>query len=215
MNKPNKQTGVVLVGLLVVSVMVTAIGFVSMHGAKNTTRPASISPRTVAQMMPQSQTEDATPPSSTQASSLVSSNTTAARVNSTVQSIPPTSPAQVASTVTATSIGSFGVSGQVYGGAITNCYSTDPQSTCGKPQPIEGAIIDLKTADGSTLVAQGRTDSNGDFIINVAPGSYLLVPEPVDPLQHITVTVGNHSAAFQQAVTVTDSAYVSAYILYD
>jgi hypothetical protein len=48
--------------------------------------------------------------------------------------------------------------------------------------PLAGAVIEIESADGSTVVAQTVTDSNGMFSIRLPPGHYILVPLSPGPL---------------------------------
>jgi hypothetical protein len=61
----------------------------------------------------------------------------------------------------------------VVGGAIN---TTTGQSSVNQESAYPGAIITIQPAGGGTELARTTADSNGNFQITLAPGSYLLVP---------------------------------------
>jgi uncharacterized delta-60 repeat protein len=97
-----------------------------------------------------------------------------------------------------------GITGQALVGPIT------PISHPGQPntRPLAGAIIDVETANGSTLVAQVVADDNGMFRLALAPGRYRLVPlppKPGEPYPH----------GFPQSVVVEAGEFTSVTVNYD
>lgn len=105
-----------------------------------------------------------------------------------------------------------GIKGEVILGAITDCYSTDPNSSCGKPKPLQ-ATIDIKSTTGETksanqserVVATVSSDQNGQFSVNLESGTYIVAPRPFN---------GLHALA-SQTVTVTAGTFVTITIVYD
>jgi hypothetical protein len=52
-------------------------------------------------------------------------------------------------------------------------------------KPLVGAVISVKTADGSAEVTRVVADGTGRFHIRLAPGRYLIVPLPPQPGQFL------------------------------
>jgi hypothetical protein len=72
------------------------------------------------------------------------------------------------------------VSGLVTAGP-TCPVETDPPNPACAERPVAGAELVILDQDG-TEVARARTGEDGSFTIKLVPGSYRLVPQPVDGL---------------------------------
>lgn len=74
--------------------------------------------------------------------------------------------------------------------------NTGDESNC-SPQPYPGAVINVKTSDGSRQIARLVTDQTGQFRIRLRPGVYLLDPEAgpsgLPKAQQVKVTVTKHN----------------------
>jgi hypothetical protein len=67
---------------------------------------------------------------------------------------------------------------------------------CRPPKPLQGAVLDFNDAKGRT-VAAATSDVNGQFGVNLAPGTYMLTPQPFTGLtapapEPVTVTSAQH-----------------------
>lgn len=79
----------------------------------------------------------------------------------------------------------------------------DSGSYC-QDKPYE-AVVQIKTVDGKTTIAQVKSDKDGMFKINLAPGAYLLVP----------VNAAVYPRASSQEVTVEKNKFTQVAIEYD
>jgi hypothetical protein len=69
------------------------------------------------------------------------------------------------------------VSGQATAGPV--CPVERPGDPACAPRPVGGAVIVVTRPDGS-VVARVTTAVDGRFSINLPPGDYVLVPQPVE-----------------------------------
>jgi hypothetical protein len=58
---------------------------------------------------------------------------------------------------------------------------TDPPDPSCADRPVEGAVLAVTTPDG-TEVTNVSSDADGTFALRLAPGTYRLVPQPVEGL---------------------------------
>jgi len=58
---------------------------------------------------------------------------------------------------------------------------TDPPDPDCADQPVQGALLIVEDVAG-VEVARVRSDADGHFAVELAPGSYRLVPQPVEGL---------------------------------
>jgi hypothetical protein len=66
----------------------------------------------------------------------------------------------------------------IQGTAIVGPISPVTRPGVPNSQPLPGAVIEIETADGSSVVTTVTADQNGNFQVALAPGTYLLVPLP-------------------------------------
>ncbi len=59
--------------------------------------------------------------------------------------------------------------------------ATDPPDPACANQVVEGAVM-VVTAAGGGAVTRSTSDAQGRFSVDLAPGAYTLVPQPVDGL---------------------------------
>lgn len=83
------------------------------------------------------------------------------------------------STTTSPASGS-GVAGVVLAGPVCPVVPDPPESGC-EDRPVPGAVIEVVRPDGSR-VAVVQSDASGRFALDLAPGSYRLIPQPVEGL---------------------------------
>jgi hypothetical protein len=90
------------------------------------------------------------------------------------------------------------VAGVATAGPVCPVERTPPDPACAD-RPVVGAAIILRDLAGAE-VARARTDLDGGFTFTVAPGRYLLEPQPVEglmgtapPLQ-VTVEAGGETS---------------------
>lgn len=69
---------------------------------------------------------------------------------------------------------------------------------CRPPTPLKGAVLDFNDAKGKT-VAEVTSDANGQFGVNLAPGTYMLTAQPFTGL----------TAPAPESVTVTSNQQVT------
>lgn len=76
--------------------------------------------------------------------------------------------------------GSTDVSG-VVGRAVSGptCPVAQPNDPTCDPAPVPGAILVIRAADGAEVGAT-ETDANGQFVLELPPGDYVLEPQPVE-----------------------------------
>lgn len=65
---------------------------------------------------------------------------------------------------------------------------SDPPDPDCEERPVEGAVIVVADEDGAE-VARMTTDGEGSASVELAPGSYLLVPQPVEGLMGTAVPI--------------------------
>ena len=81
---------------------------------------------------------------------------------------------------TTTTVARFAVSGYVHAGPVCPVETTPPDPSCAD-RPVPDAVILVRDAAGS-IVAEARTAADGTFSVDLPPGSYTLIPQPVDGL---------------------------------
>jgi hypothetical protein len=69
-----------------------------------------------------------------------------------------------------------GVTGRVVAGPV--CPAEQPNDPACDPRPVPGAVIVVRSADGSEVRIQA--DESGLFALELAAGDYILEPQPVD-----------------------------------
>lgn len=100
--------------------------------------------------------------------------------------------------------GGTGIRGTVVAGPVCPVETVPPDPGCA-PRPVAGAVVLIQDADGSEVVrVEGGAD--GSFFVQLAPGDYLVVPQPVEGL------LGTAEA---QAVTVVEGTAVPIELGYD
>jgi hypothetical protein len=86
------------------------------------------------------------------------------------------------------------VTGYVHAGPVCPVEQSPPDPACAD-RPVEGAVM-FVTGLGDTLVAEAVSDGEGTFVVMLPPGTYRLVPQPVEgllgtaPAQEFMATVG-------------------------
>jgi hypothetical protein len=81
---------------------------------------------------------------------------------------------------TTTSPAGYAVSGYAHSGPTCPVVITPPDPTC-DDRPVSGALVIVRDAAGAT-VAEARTADNGTFTVTLSPGTYSVVPQPVEGL---------------------------------
>lgn len=88
------------------------------------------------------------------------------------------------------------LSGTAVAGPICPVERLPPDPACA-PRPVEGARILVVDLNGAQ-VAEGMTDAAGAFSIELLPGSYTLLSQPIDGLMGVpsphAVDVGHDGA---------------------
>jgi carboxypeptidase family protein len=106
-----------------------------------------------------------------------------------------TAPAASTSSSPAATAGASSPAGNVSGVATAGpvCPVERPGDSACAPRPVAGAVIVVTRPDG-TEVARVATAADGRFSLNLPPGDYLLVPQPVNGMmgtaQSVPFTVG-------------------------
>lgn len=99
--------------------------------------------------------------------------------------------------------GTISVHGTATAGPV--CPVEKPGDSACAPRPVAGATLVVKTAAGAE-VARTTTGSDGSFAVSLAPGSYVLFPQPVNGLmgtaQPIPLTVAEATTAEASPITV-------------
>jgi uncharacterized delta-60 repeat protein len=75
-------------------------------------------------------------------------------------------------------------------------------------RPLPGAVITVKRTQGGPVIARTVADQQGRFQIDLAPGTYLIVPLPPRPGQTLP-------RGIPQTVKVTDKGVISVVVSYD
>ena len=88
--------------------------------------------------------------------------------------------AMAVSACQASNSASVDVRGLVTAGPTCPVVTNPPDPSCAD-RPVNGAVMVVTTQDGSE-VARATTDATGTFRLQLLPGSYRLVPQPVDGL---------------------------------
>ena len=73
-----------------------------------------------------------------------------------------------------------GVTGFVTAAPTCPVERNPPDPACA-PRPVSGAVLVVRRADGS-VIARATTARDGSYRLDLAPGLYLLVPQPVTGL---------------------------------
>jgi hypothetical protein len=94
-----------------------------------------------------------------------------------------TAPAASTSSSPAASVGASSSAGNVTGVATAGpvCPVERPGDSACAPRPVGGAVLLVTRPDG-TEVTRVTTVADGRFSLNLPPGDYLLVPQPVNGL---------------------------------
>jgi len=74
----------------------------------------------------------------------------------------------------------YAVSGYAHAGP-TCPVEQDPADPACDDRPVAGAVLIVRTTAGE-VIAEVTTSSDGTFTVNLAPGSYTLVAQPVEGL---------------------------------
>ncbi len=80
----------------------------------------------------------------------------------------------------------------------------DPPDPACAPRPVDGAVISIRDANGG-LVATVTSAADGSFTLQVAPGMYRLVAQPVDALPGTPSPIDLQVGAGEREVPVTVS----------
>ena len=70
--------------------------------------------------------------------------------------------------------------GHVLAGPACPVVSQPPDEACAD-RPVPGAVLAVRTADGAEVM-RITADEDGRFEVAITPGTYVLVPQPVDGL---------------------------------
>jgi hypothetical protein len=97
-----------------------------------------------------------------------------------------------------------GVRGVVVAGPTCPVETMPPQPGC-EPQPVEGALLLIQDAEGRE-VARATSAANGRFEVALAPGAYLVVPQPVEGLMG-TAPEATFTVELEQSITRLTIAY--------
>lgn len=92
-----------------------------------------------------------------------------------------TAPAASTSGSPAASVAASASAGNISGVATAGpvCPVERPGDSACAPRPVGGAVIVVTRPDGS-VVARVTTAADGRFSVNLPPGDYVLVPQPVE-----------------------------------
>ena len=77
-------------------------------------------------------------------------------------------------------LGGAGITGIASAGPTCPVETNPPDPACAE-RPVAGAVIVVTAPDGHE-VARLTTDADGAFSVELAPGAYLVTPQPVDGL---------------------------------
>jgi hypothetical protein len=100
--------------------------------------------------------------------------------------------------------GRTGVGGTATSGPVCPVEKNPPDPNCA-PRPVAGAVLLVRDASGAQ-VARTTTGADGSFFIALAPGGYVLEPQPV---------AGLMGTAGSQTVTVNDGVASTIQVSYD
>lgn len=84
------------------------------------------------------------------------------------------------------------LSGTALAGPTCPVETNPPDPACAD-RPVAGAIVIVRTSDGSREVTRVTTGADGRFSVQLAPGGYRLEPQPVEglmgtaPMQDVTL----------------------------
>ena len=85
-----------------------------------------------------------------------------------------------AGSTTTTAPAGFLVSGYAHSGPTCPVVITPPDPTC-DDRPVSGALVIVRDVTGAPI-AEARTAADGTFSMTLSPGTYTLVPQPVEGL---------------------------------
>jgi len=91
-------------------------------------------------------------------------------------------------------VGRTGIRGTALAGPVCPVERIPPDPACA-PRPVVGAMIVVRDASG-TQIGRGTTGADGTYVVEVAAGSYVVEPQPVQgllgtpPPQSVTVVDG-------------------------
>lgn len=100
--------------------------------------------------------------------------------------------------------GAVGISGLVHAGPT--CPVVRPGDSSCADRPVAGAVLVVTTAAG-TEVARATSAADGTFSVALAPGDYILVPQPVSGLLGTARPLPFHAQADGAAPAPLDVAY--------
>ncbi|MCJ7725351.1 MAG: carboxypeptidase-like regulatory domain-containing protein [Acidimicrobiia bacterium] len=83
-------------------------------------------------------------------------------------------------TTAPTTIAATPVSGYAHAGPVCPVAQIPPDPECDDRPVVDAGL--LVVDDGAAIVAEARTGADGRFEVLVPPGTYTLVPQPVDGL---------------------------------
>ena len=89
-----------------------------------------------------------------------------------------------------------GIRGTATAGPVCPVEKNPPDPACA-PRPVAGAVIVIRDASGKEI-ARVTTANDGTYAADLAPGNYVIAPQPV---QGLLGTPGPTSVAITQGVT--------------
>ena len=72
------------------------------------------------------------------------------------------------------------VSGYAHAGPMCPVETIPPDPGC-DDRPVEDAVILVRNSAG-VVIAEPRTGADGTFVVELSPGSYTFIPQPVESL---------------------------------
>jgi hypothetical protein len=114
----------------------------------------------------------------------------------------PNPSSSVAPTVPA---GAIGVAGRVHAGPTCPVQKVPPDPACAD-RPVAGAVLVVKNATGAE-VARVTSAADGSFSVALAPGDYVLVPQPVTGLMGTAQPLPLHVQGDGAAPAALDVVY--------
>lgn len=110
---------------------------------------------------------------------------------------PGSSPAPSAIASNAGGSGETGIRGTALAGPVCPVETVPPDPDCA-PRPVVGATVLVRNAEGA-LVAQGVTDSEGVFFVELPAGDYTVEPNAVEGLPGVAPPQDVHVIASKVA----------------